>query len=78
MNKEQFENLLSTIVTKTVTLIMENNNWSEEKTLYRFVTSKVYSLLEKEETKVWHLSAWLLAALFEDERSGNLVWPQVF
>ncbi len=78
MNKEQFENLLSTIVTKTVTLIMKKNNWNEEKALYRFVTSKVYSLLEQEETKVWHLSAWLLAALFEDERSGNLVWPQVF
>lgn len=78
MNKEQFENLLSTIVTKTVTLIMKKNNWNEEKALYRFVTSKVYSLLEQEDTKVWHLSAWLLAALFEDERSGNLVWPQVF
>ena len=78
MNKEQFENLLSTIVTKTVTLIMKKNNWNEEKAIYRFVTSKVYSLLEQEETKVWHLSAWLLAALFEDERSGNLVWPQVF
>ena len=78
MNKEQFENLLSTIVTKTVTLIMKKNNWNEEKAIYRFVTSKVYSLLEQEETKVWHLSAWLLAALFEDERAGNLVWPQVF
>lgn len=78
MSKEQFENLLSTIVTTTVSLIMKKNNRSEEKALYRFVTSKVYSFLEREETKVWHLSAWVLAALFEDERSGNLVWPQTF
>ncbi len=78
MSKEQFENLLSTIVTTTVSLIMKKNNRSEEKALYRFVTSKVYSFLEREETKVWHLSARLLAALFEDERSGNLVWPQTF
>ena len=42
----------------------------------RFVRSKVYSQLEREETKVWHYSATMLAQLFSDERAGMLVWPE--
>ena len=43
----------------------------------RFTGSKVYSFLEKEESKVWQYSATMLAELFDDERAGILVFPEV-
>ena len=33
--------------------------------------------LEKEETKVWQYSSLMLAELFNEERSGRLVLPEV-
>ena len=43
----------------------------------RFTNSKLYSYLEKEETKVWQYSAFMLAELFNEERSGRLTLPEV-
>ena len=56
---------------------MENNGWSENVAMERFTGSKVYSFLEKEESKVWQYSATMLAELFDDERAGILVFPEV-
>ena len=61
------------ITANTVDLIIKQTGWSENYALERFVISKVYSKLEIEETKVWHLSTTMLAKLFNDERTGNLV-----
>ncbi len=77
MNEKEFEDLLYIITANTVNLIIKQTGWSENYALERFVISKVYSKLEIEETKVWHLSTTMLAELFNDERSGNLVWPEV-
>jgi hypothetical protein len=33
--------------------------------------------LEKEETKVWQYSAYMLAQLFNEERAGRLSLPEV-
>jgi hypothetical protein len=77
MSNIEFEDLLSIIVTNTVSIIAKNNNWDNDYALNRFLSSNVYSTLEKEETKVWHLSSYMLAKLFEDEREGYLVWPEV-
>ena len=77
MDKNEFEDLLQLIVTSTVSLIMKKNKWDEDYALTRFVQSKVYTELEKEETKVWHLSSNMLAILFEEEREGRLLWPDI-
>ena len=77
MSNNEFEDLLYTITANVVDLIMKKTGWNEDVALDRFVRSKIYSLLEKEETKVWHYSATMIAQLFEDERSGNLVLPEV-
>lgn len=77
MSNNEFEDLLYTITANVVDLIMKKTGWNEDIALDRFVRSKIYSLLEKEETKVWHYSATMIAQLFEDERSGNLVLPEV-
>lgn len=77
MSNNEFEDLLYTITANVVDLIMKKTGWNEDVALDRFVRSKIYSLLEREETKVWHYSATMIAQLFEDERSGNLVLPEV-
>lgn len=77
MNDRSFETLLYGITANTVMKIMELNNWSENEAMERFTESKLYSFLEKEETKVWQYSALMLAQLFNEERSGNLSLPEV-
>ena len=76
MSEKEFESLLYTITANTVNLIMQQTGWNEDTAMERFVRSKVYAQLEKVETKVWHYSATMLAQLFDDERTGNLVWPE--
>ena len=57
--------------------IMESNGWSENEAMERFTKSKLYSYLENEETKVWQYSSYMLAELFNEERSGRLSLPEV-
>ncbi len=75
MNERSFECLLYGITARTVSLLIEKYHWSEDEALRRFTTSKLYTYLEREETKVWYYSAWLLAELFQDEQTGQLVLP---
>ncbi len=77
MSDKEFESLMSLILAGTVNIIMQNNNWDEDYALNRFISSKVYNKLEQEDTKVWHLSTTCLAMLFENERKGQLLWPEV-
>ena len=77
MNERSFETLLYSITTNVVTKIMESNGWSEDFAMERFTQSKLYSYLEREETKVWQYSAYMLAQLFNEERAGRLSLPEV-
>lgn len=77
MKERSYETLLYGITSNVVAKIMELNGWSENETFERFTNSKLYTYLEREETKVWQYSALMLAQLFNDERSGNLSLPEV-
>ena len=77
MNERSYETLLYSIVTSVVDKLMKLNNWSEDEALEKFTTSKLYTYLEKEETKVWQYSALMLAILLNDEIEGHLVLPEV-
>ena len=77
MNERSFETLLYGITANVVAKIMKLNGWSEDEAIERFTQSKVYSYLEKEETKVWQYSALMLAELFNEERAGRLSLPEV-
>ena len=77
MSEKEFNELLYMITTAAVDKIMQTTGWGEDYALDRFMRSKVYSLLEREETKVWHLSTAMIVQLFNDERAGNLVLPEV-
>lgn len=77
MNERSFETLLYGITANVVAKIMELNGWSENDAMERFTESKLYSYLEREETKVWQYSALMLAQLFNEERTGRLSLPEV-
>lgn len=77
MNNRSFETLLYSITSNVVAKIMESNHWEEDYAIERFVNSKLYAYLEKEETKVWQYSTVMLVQLFNEEQAGNLVLPEV-
>lgn len=77
MNKRSYETLLYGITANVTQKIMEINGWTEDIAIERFTQSKLYSYLEKEETKVWQYSALMLAELFNEERAGRLSLPEV-
>ena len=77
MNERSYETLLYSITSSVVNRLIEMNNWSIDEALERFTSSKLYTYLEREETKVWQYSSLMLAELFNEERSGRLVLPEV-
>ena len=77
MNERSYEILLYKITKNVIVKLIELNNWSEDMAMEKFVTSKLYTYLEKEETKVWQYSPLMLVQLFNEEQSGNLVLPEV-
>ena len=77
MNERSYETLLYSITASVVNRLIEMNSWSEDEALERFTSSKLYTFLEREETKVWQYSSLMLAELFNEERSGRLVLPEV-
>jgi len=77
MNERSYETLLYGITANVAAKIMELNDWSENEAIERFTRSKLYSYLEREETKVWQYSATMLAQLFNEERTGRLILPEV-
>ena len=77
MKERSYETLLYGITANTVAKLMELNGWSENEAMERFTSSRLYSYLEKEETKVWQYSTLLLAELFNEERAGGLFLPEV-
>lgn len=77
MTEKDFEIMLYGITANVVVKIMELNNWTEDVAMERFAQSKVYSYLEREETKVWHYSSLMLAQLFNEERAGKFSLPEV-
>jgi hypothetical protein len=77
MDERSFEILLYSITTNVIAKIIEENNWDENTAIERFTQSKVYSYLEREETKVWQYSTLMLLELFNEERTGTFTWPEV-
>ncbi len=77
MEKKKFEAMLVLLVPQIVNLITENYPLDEVTAHKEFYDSKVYSLLEQEDTKLWHLSALTLFNMYEEEkRTGAITFPE--
>lgn len=78
MGHEQFIAIMPYISADLVSMIANKQNISEAEALNKLYSSKLYELLEKEETKVWQYSTDMLYALFtEEEQIGSLTFPDV-
>lgn len=77
MEKKKFEALLVLIVPPVIHLIVEHYPYDEITASKEFYSSKVYSFLEQEDTKLWHLSALTLFSMFDEEkRTGIVTFPE--
>ena len=77
MEQKKFEAMLILIVPQVIGLIVEKNNKDELEATKAFYASKVYSLLEQEDTKLWQLSPLTLYHMYEEERTtGIITFPE--
>lgn len=77
MEEKKFEAVLTLIVPHIIRLIVEKYSYDEITASKEFYVSKVYSLLEQEETKLWHFSPLTLFNMFAEEKStGNFIIPE--
>ena len=77
MERKRFEAVIVLLVPQVVHLIAENYSYNEITASKEFYESKVYELLEKEDTKLWHLSPLTLFNMFDEEkRTGAFEFPE--
>lgn len=77
MEQKKFEAMLVLIVPKIIALIVQNQGIDEVTASRRFYESRVYSLLEEEDTKLWHLSPLTLFHMYDEEvNTGNITFPE--
>lgn len=77
MDKKKYESMLILIVPAVVKLIIENYSWNEIKASNEFYESKVFECLEREDTKLWHLSPLTLFNMFDEEqKTGSFTFPE--
>ena len=78
MGHEQFVAIMPYISADLVNMIAQKQNITESDALNKLYSSRLYGLLEKEETKVWQYSTDMLYSLFvKEEQTGSLVFPDV-
>ena len=75
---EKFNSVLSiALIPQTVALIAENQVLDDITALNEFYQSKVYELLSKEETKMWHYSPMTVYIMWKHEKeTGEIIFPE--
>lgn len=78
MDEEQFFAIMPYISVDLVKKIADKQNISDNEAIKKLYDSKLYAMLEDEETKVWQYSTDMLYYLFEqEETTGTIVFPDV-
>ena len=77
MNSNRLSTVLIFLLPQILKLIIDEFNISDEKATEMFYTSELYSKLEEEETKLWHLSAHALFEMYQEElETGKITYPE--
>ena len=77
MTNTQFKATLEMLIPPVVKEIMKNRNVGEQEAFELLYSSFLYSKLEVEPTKLWHLSQLTLANLLNEElETGNITFPE--
>ncbi|MCL2832253.1 MAG: DUF3990 domain-containing protein [Treponema sp.] len=73
----QFKATLELLVPLVIREIMKGRNISEQDAFEILYSSFLYSKLEVESTKLWHLSQLTLANLLDEElQTGSITFPE--
>jgi len=76
MNDTQFKATLEMLIPLVVREIMKSRNVTEQEAFELLYSSFLYSKLEVENTKLWHLSQLTLANLLNEElETGKIEFP---
>jgi hypothetical protein len=77
MTNEQLSGLLTIIDAQLLNIIIERCGVDQKKASELLYTSDLYSKLEDEQTKLWHLSAETLYDLLDEElTTGKITYPE--
>ena len=77
MEQKKFEAMLVLIVPMVIGIITQEYRLDEVTATKAFYESKVYSLLEQEDTKLWQLSPLTLFNMYDEERkTGSITFPE--
>ncbi len=77
MSEVSIKAMLELIIPRLVKKIIETQNISEKEALTALYVSGLYRQLEREETKLWHLSVPTLFDLWlEEKETGSITYPE--
>ena len=77
MTDIQFKATLEMLIPLVIREIIKSRNISEHEAFELLYSSFLYSKLEMEETKLWHLSQLTLANLLNEEiETGTITFPE--
>lgn len=77
MSEQEKKALIEFIVPRLIKIIINEQNVSEEEAFTILYSSKLYSQLDNEKTKLWHLSVLTLyEMLCEEQSSGKITYPE--
>lgn len=77
MSKEKFSAVMGVLLPQLVQLICQNDGIDEISASKALYSSKLYSVLEDESTKLWHLSPHALFDIFVSEQlTGTPEFPE--
>ena len=77
MSEEGIKGMLELIVPRLLRMIMEKQSLTEKEALTQLYASDLYRQLEREETKLWHLSIPTLYEMWlEEKESGHITYPE--
>ena len=75
---KKFDSILSiALIPQTIALIVEKDGVDDITAINEFYQSRVYDLLSKEETKMWHYSPMTVYMMWKHEKeTGEIVFPE--
>ena len=77
MSEKQLSSILVLIVPQIIKEMMDNEGITEDEAMENLYNSKLYSLLEKENTKLWHLSPKALYQMYiQESETGKIDFPE--
>ncbi len=77
MSDNILSGILVLLVPQVIQEMIDNENITENEATENFYNSKVYSVLEDEKTKLWHLSPKALYELYrQEQQTGKIEFPE--